>query len=270
MKIYITGSTGFLGKSIVELLPQHNYYKYKRGESVIDTLNNLKPDIIIHSAGEIYNESQMYVSNIKLTESILDWVKVNDVKMIYFGSSSEYGIVNKPMNESMECIPVTYYAASKLWGTQKCIQTSIDYNKDICVVRPFSVYGKNEPERRLIPTLRKKLIDKTDISLIKGDHDFIYIKDFVRCIELIIDSTKTKGEIFNVGSGISYSNADILNIMLKIINPSVASVKFLNDIKQCDSQTWICDTTKSYNILNFKCEYTVESGLKEFIYDYEN
>lgn len=270
MKIYITGSTGFLGKSIVELLPEHNYYKYKRGESVVNTLNNFKPDIIIHCAGEIYDETQMYISNIKLTEDIINWVKLNDVKMIYFGSSSEYGIVSEPMSEDMTCIPITYYAASKLWGTQKCIQTSIDFNKDICVVRPFSVYGKNEPEKRLIPTIRKKLINQNDISLIKGNHDFIYIKDFVRCIDLIIKSTKTKGEIFNVGSGISFSNTEIFNMMFNIINPACASVKFVNETKRCDSPTWVCNTTKAYNILQFKCEYTVENGLKEFIYDYEN
>jgi UDP-glucose 4-epimerase len=271
MKIFITGSTGFLGKSIMQFLPEHEYFCYKRGTDICKSLQQFKPDVIIHSAGEIYDELKMYESNVFLTHSILEWVAKNEMhKMIYFGSSSEYGIANKAMAEHHVCKPVSLYAATKLIGTQKCIEYAAKYNKDICVIRPFSVFGINEPGRRLIPTLLRSLKSNCKITLIKGYHDFIYIKDFIRCVDLAIKSSKTQGQIFNAGSGVSYSNEVILNKMKHILNIHNCSVEYINKVKTCDSQLWLCDVSKSHDILNFSCAYTVDQGLTECTYLHEN
>lgn len=271
MKIFLTGSTGFLGKSIMQFLKEHEYFCYQRGTDIFAMLNSFKPHVIIHSAGEIYNELEMYKSNVLLTNDILQWVSKNNItKMIYFGSSSEYGITNNAMSEHNECIPVSMYALTKLTGTQNCLKYAKQYEKDICVIRPFSVFGINEPEKRLIPTLLKNLKNKQQITLIKGNHDFIYIKDFVRCVELAIASNCTKGEIFNAGSGQTYSNIDVLDKMKKILSIKDCKVEYLDKVKACDSQMWQCDTTKSKNVLGFTCNFTIDSGLEEYTYMHGN
>lgn len=272
MKIFITGSTGFLGKSICEQLP-YIFKKYKRGSNIKEDLDGFNPDVIIHSAAEIYNEIEMYSSNILLTRQILSWVKSKDVKMVYFGSSSEYGHTNKPMSETDVCIPTSFYGLTKLISTQECINTADKYDCNITVVRPFSVYGKNEPERRLIPTLRRNITNNLPVTLIKGVHDFIHINDFVHLIDIIIrcdDTSKTRGQIFNAGTGISHSNKDIYHIMKTFINPYHENVEYIDEFKKCDSPFWVCDNTKSKSVLNFESTITVEKGIFDYIYNYEH
>jgi UDP-glucose 4-epimerase len=266
MKIFITGSSGFLGKSIVQNLSKsYSFFLYKRGDNIIECLNQFKPNIIIHSAAEIYDETKMFNSNIKLTDTILSWVIRNDVKLLYFGSSSEYGKSDKPMNENDECIPCSYYAMSKLIGTMRCHEIATKYNKDISIIRPFSVYGPNEPSSRLIPTLYNNLTNNIPIRLIQGNHDFIHIEDFVSFINLIINSDPNYGEIYNVGTGKSYSNRDVLDLMIKIINPvTIPEIEYVDYKKQCDSDVWICDTTKMKEFYNFIPKYDLDFGLNQY------
>jgi len=270
MKIFLTGATGFLGKSIVEYLPNNEYCLYSRGENVTNKLNYFSPDVIIHSAGEIYNELEMYKSNILLTEDILNWVSVNDVKLIYFGSSSEYGKVDKHMSESDECFPVSMYALTKLLGTKRCQQLARLEFKDIKIIRPFSVFGPNEPERRLIPTLYNNLFKGLPIKIIEGSHDFVYIKDFIRAVETILNGPITYGQIYNVGSGTSYTNREVFHKMVNLMGIKNPDVTFINEKKKCDSEFWICDNSKIKKTFDFNFEYTLDSGLREYIYWKQN
>jgi len=266
-KIFLTGSTGFLGKAIKHFLPYYNFRCYTRGKNIVDELTNFAPDIIIHSAGEIYKQDEMFESNVILTLQILNYVKNNSIKkMIYFGSSSEYGKKNKQMSESDNCIPESIYAATKLCGTGLCHAYSREYNKDICIVRPFSVYGIFEPEHRLIPTLYRKFKNNEHVDLIHGNHDFIYIRDFIELIDIIINSdTKlTKGDVINAGTGISYTNIEVAEVFCKILKTEL-KITLHNKIKEVDSEIWQCDSTHTATRYNFIPKYNLENGLKDYI-----
>lgn len=262
MKIFITGASGFLGKSIIQYLPEYEYYQYCRGDDVKKCLEEYQPNIIIHSAGEIYNNDLMFNSNVLLTLDILDWVKRNPVKLLYFGSSSEYGKTDKPMAESDKCNPCTQYATTKLWGTTLCRAISNKYNSDIAIIRPFSVYGPNEPNHRLIPTIFNNIETNKKIKLIDGFHDYIYIEDFVRFVDLIMNFGKFHGEIFNIGSGYSYSNFEIYHKILELFDTDHHPVEFCDSVKECDSPIWVCDTSKVRHRFNFIPKFDIDNGLK--------
>lgn len=266
MRIFITGSTGFLGKAILHYLPQYDYYCYKRGDDVTKLLQSFAPDVIIHSAGEIYNEETMFNSNVILTLDILNYVKQHDIKkMIYFGSSSEYGKTEYAMQEIDVCNPQTLYAATKTCGTVLCQAYARTYDKDICVVRPFSVYGPFEPSHRLIPTLYRKILKDEQVDLIKGYHDFIYIEDFVEIVKTLLyaDKTISKADVINAGSGVEYSNLEVA-VMFSIVLSKKLQYNLLDKVKQCDSHTWIADTNHLNNTYNLKTKFSLEDGLKAY------
>ena len=184
MKIFLTGASGYLGSNIVKYI-DGIYFTYKRGNDILKDLNSFKPDYIIHSAAEIYKKELMFDSNVILTYNILEYVKQNPhIKMIYIGSSSEYGKVLTKMSETTPINSYSIYAATKSCGALLCQAYAREFDLDICIVRPFSVYGTNEPRHRLIPTLFNNIIENKGVSIIKGQHDFIYIEDFIRLINI--------------------------------------------------------------------------------------
>jgi nucleoside-diphosphate-sugar epimerase len=182
--------------------------------------------------------------------------------MIYFGSTSEYGKVKTEMKETDFCNPETLYAATKTCGTVLAQSYARTYDKDICVVRPFSIYGVFEPEHRLVPTLYRKITNGEEVSLIEGYHDFFYIEDFTNLIELVLNSEKekTKADILNAGSGISYSNLEIAHIFSKVLDKDLKCV-LLDKVKECDSPVWKADVTHILQKYNFKSNFTLEKGL---------
>lgn len=268
MKIFLTGGTGFLGKAITQFLKQHQYFLYKRGDDIKSCLDAFSPDVIIHSAGEIYKEELMISSNILLTYSILEYLKQhNTIKMLYFGSSSEYGKKQTAMKETDCCDPQNMYAATKIAGTVLCQAYARTYDCDVCIIRPFSVYGDYEPDHRLIPTLYRKITANETINLIQGTHDFIYIVDFVELVNKIICSSKslTQANIVNGGTGICYTNVEVAETFARVLNKPV-HYNLTNQYKLCDSPIWVCDGNFSKSQYGFSAKYTLETGLVSYKY----
>lgn len=264
MKIFLTGSTGYLGSNILNKV-DGEVYCYNRGDDIKKSLNDFQPDCIIHCAGEIYKHEDMFKSNVILTYDILEYLKQNrQIKMIYIGSSSEYGKVNFEMSEKDIMNPYNMYASTKSCATLLCQSYAREFDIDICVLRPFSIYGNNEPEHRLIPTIYRNIINNQKTTLIKGMHDFVYIDDFIRLINILLNSTDTKADIVNCGTGSSFSNLEVFNIMSQLLDTKT-EVEVLDQLKPQDSEFWRCDTFHAKHKYNFICDYSFKIGLSEFI-----
>lgn len=266
MKIFLTGESGFLGKNINEKFQkEHEIFLYKRGMDINKELLKVKPDIIIHSAAEIYDSNKMFDSNIKLTYDILTYCSKNKInKLIYFGSSSEYGKTHKKMSEKKLINPESLYAATKSCGTLLCQAFSRVYNFNCYIIRPFSIYGKHEPKHRLIPTIFKKAFSEEKLIITHGWHDFFYIKDFLKIINIILNNNETAtGDILNAGYGKQFSNEEVVKKIEKITNKKI-KYEIKNNIKKEDSKTWICDTSLLREKYNFFPEYNFNQGLQEY------
>lgn len=261
--IYLTGATGFLGKSIYSA-SKEEFHCYYRDEPL--QLEEVKPDLIIHCAGEIYDTKQMFESNIVLTNKILEYCAKSKCPIIYIGSSSEYGKLKTSMSEEVTPEPETVYAATKLCGTALCQGYSRQFDFDCAIVRPFSVYGPLEPKHRLIPTLFDAASYGYEVSLIKGNHDFIYINDFLYLLNKLTAKLKGKrGNIFNFGTGIQTTNLGVLKLVEKVTKKKI-NYTLKNEWKKQDSKIWKSDTYLTNTVLG-KPLYSLKDGLKEMYYE---
>lgn len=266
MKIAISGTTGFIGKNLAESFSQHQILHINRVDAY-GSLNIFNPNIIIHCAAEIYDSDAMFDSNVLLTKQYLDWLKDNPVaRMIQIGSSSEYGPVSRATKETDMINPIDMYQATKGMATLLCQGYARSYNLDIRIVRPYSVYGKYEKHHRLFPKLWKAFMLNEPMTLHDGAHDFIYINDFIRGIDLIIKDKKNKpGEIINFGSGYQYTNSEVLHMFNKITGKSAPVTEVGVMAKPFETATWVCDTTYAKTEYNFTCEYNLENGIRDFL-----
>jgi nucleoside-diphosphate-sugar epimerase len=267
MKFFITGTTGFLGKSLKEHFEQsHTVGEYTRGTSMTATLSVNKPDVIIHCAGEIYNADKMFATNVAMVEEILEWVKRNpDTRLIQIGSSSEYGIMSRASNETDAVNPVDVYQATKGAASLLCQGYARQFGLKTLVARIYSGYGVHERPHRLFPRLYRAFFENESMTLYDGVHDFIYIKDFIRGIELVLNTPWPAGEIVNFGSGVQYTNLEVLQAW-ETVTGRTAPVTYEDRLaKAYESKIWLCDTSYAKMQYKFQTEYSLTEGIEDFI-----
>ena len=266
MKIFLTGTQGFIGHNLLEFYHGHEIFEHRRYMDIGAKLDYFKPDLIIHCAAEIYKPDDMWKSNIVMLYDILDYVKSNpNTKLIHIGSSSEYGPVPRAAAETDRINPVDMYQATKGAGTLLCQGYARQYKLDIAVARAYSVYGKYEKPHRLFPRLWRAFQLDQPMKLFHGYHDFIYIDDFVRGIDIIRQADKPVGDIINLGSGLQYSNQDVLDLFEKVSGRKAPVEVVPSMAKEFESEVWLCNTTYAKEQYGFETTITLEQGIKDFL-----
>jgi len=227
MRIIVTGSKGFIGSKLVPRLKHDGYdvleLDISDGVDVTDW-DQLKSyssfDCVIHLACLTYVPDSykipqdFYRVNVLGTLNMLELCRLNNANMI-FASSYVYGVPDYlPIDENHPVNAFNPYAQSKLIGEQLCQGYHRDFNVPVIIFRPFNIYGKGQKEDFLIPSIIKQASSGT-VSLkdSRPKRDFIYIDDVIDAYCKAIEYEIDEFNIFNIGSGKSYSISEILEII---------------------------------------------------------
>ena len=251
-KILVTGYNGFIGRNLVNELISKKYQVIgvsNKGEKEKQGLIQIRKDIrkldesqlprgishIVHLAAITdisycqQNPSECIDINVKGTQNMLEISRKINAKFLYVSTSHVYGTpIKLPIKENHPCNPSSIYASSKLAAEILCKSFAESYQMDLSIVRLFSIYGPHSPPHLVITKIIKYILSENEIRLgnLFPKRDFLYVKDAVNAIELIL--RKTKGfTVYNVGSGKSYSIRQICNISNEInkINIPILSIK---------------------------------------------
>lgn len=283
LKIVITGASGFVGSNIARHLGKDNEVigltrsaggwrtKGIKVEHLdicdriktIDLLRKLRPDVLIHCAvyGGYHFEKdteKVIKTNILGTLNLLD-ASENTSLFINTGSSSEYGIKQKPMKESDTLEPNTDYAMSKALVSN--LLHAGKYANKVTTLRLFSVYGYYEEKHRLIPTLLCSLINRERAKLSNPENvrDFVFVEDVSRAYEKVIkESDKiNSGEIFNVGSGVQSKISEVVEML------GIDAIWNNEEREPEKKRVWQADITKIKNEIGWMPETTLKEGLEK-------
>jgi GDP-L-fucose synthase len=186
MKILITGSNGYIGKTLNKAFKdKHDITLLTRQIVDMCDSNQLKQffnkkhfDVVIHCAikggGRLdIDDSTVLDKNLKMYYNLVD-NEHHFNKLLYFGSGAEkqntfYGLSKKVINESIK-------------------------NKDkFHNIRILNVFDENELDYKFIKSNIRKYMNKQDIEIFQNKQmDFFYMPDFINLIDYCINNNIPK------------------------------------------------------------------------------
>lgn len=267
-KILITGSSGFVGKNLIEFYAdKYQVVVLSKQDDLSSILKYHRPQTIINAAASIYDYPSMFYSNVFLVNSLIEYVKETGSRLIQIGSSAEYGKKAFATKEIDSLEPVTFYAGTKAAATLMCSSAAMEFNLPIIIARPYSLYGNYEKPYRLFSKLYEAFVNNAEMVLTEAYHDFIYIKDFIRGLDKLITSTDwICGDIINFGSGVQTSNTEVLDEFIKIFGSKPNCIVLDKESsKPFESRIWLCDTMYAKDQYGFVTEYSLSDGIKDLI-----
>tara|TARA_R100001015_G_C4628168_1_gene188183 strand:- start:1010 stop:1888 length:879 start_codon:yes stop_codon:yes gene_type:complete len=288
-KVLVTGAAGFIGSNLVDRLMRDGYdtvcldinengHWNKLANNYIGDISDSKlvnelmvgVDYVFHMAADvsiqdaIENPVHCYETNVSAMINVLEAAKNNQVKNFIFSSTSAiYKCKFMVQSEESEVLPtLNPYACSKYAGEDLCRMYSKLYGLHTTILRYFNVYGNRQhstgnyaPVLGLFLKQKKQGLPLTITGTGKQRRDFIHVSDVVSANISSAEKNKISGELFNVGSGVSYS----INEISKMISDNSSYIKErsgevfatqaiidkisnkLGWIPKVDLQTWIME-----------------------------
>ena len=273
-KILVTGHEGVIGTHLIKKLTNCEVITDSINGKRVNLQNNEEVmkiesvDIVIHLAGKTEKNlewEEYFENNIIGTLNILKYCVEKNIKKIIFVSSYVYGDPKYlPIDEQHPINPHNLYTKSKFLGEELCKKFSEMYDLNVTVLRPFNIFTGSINKNNLISNLISSIDSKKRITIINKNskRDFLHIDDFIEII-LKIKDIDFKFEVFNAGSGISFSFEQIIEIIEKNtltqlnLEYKKKDESFIQDIKS--------DNSKIEKLLNWKPKITLEEGLQKLL-----
>ncbi|OGG53703.1 hypothetical protein A2851_02345 [Candidatus Kaiserbacteria bacterium RIFCSPHIGHO2_01_FULL_53_29] len=153
----------------------------------------------------------------------------------YSGALEAFGKLPLPTPEDVPLViadphnPRWSYAGTKLIGEQLFIHYAKAYNFRMSIVRPHNFYGPRSGHH-VVPDVLERIRARTDPFPIYGAEEtrsFCYIEDAVEAIQIVMESQKTDGGTYHIGSNVETKIGDLVEEIFKLSNwrPNKLDVK---------------------------------------------
>lgn len=251
-------------------------------EKTATAIAEIKPNIVFHLAASasvaksFEDPLDALMNNTSSELNILEGIRkaeLTDTKVIIVSSAQVYGFVSEeelPVTEQTSFKPDSPYAVSKITQEYLSLQYFYAYQLPIIRVRPFNHLGP-----RLSPMFSVSRFAKTIAEIEKGKmepvlhvgnmsskRDFTDVRDIIRAYVLAEEKGKP-GDVYNVGTGKSYSMQEVLDKLLSLATVKIAVETDQSLFRPSDIPELRCDASKLMKQTGWKPEITLEQSLQD-------
>lgn len=237
MIFVITGASSFLGKEMINFLLSEGHQVFavcrpnSKGLTKLPNSENLKivlaempayknlqdqinyADIFINLSWQgtdhdSRNLKDIQEENIRYSsDAIYAASKMGCKLFVESGSQAEYGTCLDKITEETPCAPFSDYGRAKLAIKEKGFELAEVLDIKYLHLRIFSLFGETDHPWTLIMSCLKKMLvnEQVDLSPCTQKWNFLYVKDAVKQICLLIEFALRNGdfihEVYNIASG---------------------------------------------------------------------
>src|SRR3989338_5207973 len=275
MKYIVTGSTGFLGKALINKLNQlgHDTFSYDitsgydicNQTQLEDVINLFKPDAVIHLAAvanlNIYQDDIAIGEKINIggTRSVLSVCDEHNIRLLFASTCCAYGNTTEyPSTETSPLCTKEPYALSKIISENDILKS----NKSHCCMRFATFFGPDMRQALACGSFMHSIHHETPITLHgsgKQTRTLTYIDDIVSGI-ITIAATPPKYNIVNITTTESVSVLDMIRAAEECVGKKACIIMGEDREHQTFREDISNERLKS---LGWKCENTFEEGMKE-------
>ena len=211
-KIFLTGVSGFVGKSIFKKLSKkYDIYAPERKDLDLLNLNQLKVlisdqkfDWIINCAVKGGRRTKKdtpedFFNNIVSLDNLLNFVN-SDCKLITFSSGAEF------------------HKQNDFYGLSKKICSSIIKDKqNIKNLRIYNIFGELGMKDSFVYSTIEKALKEEDVVIWEDiEFDIYYIQDLINLIELLIENNTKEYQEIDCVYPIKYKLSDIATLIKEL------------------------------------------------------
>ena len=201
------------------------------------------------------------------TRMLIDICKGYGISRFVFASTcSVYGASDYLVDELTPPAPISVYAETKV-ASEQLLKEAVTSNFNPVVLRLGTLFGLSPRARfdLVVNVLTARAAVTGNITIFNGEQwrPFLHVADAARAFVLALeaDSKLVSGEVFNVGD---YA----LNLRLSEVSAKIVALipgLKVTHVENGDKRNYRASFDKIHTRLDFRCERTLESGIREIL-----
>ncbi len=244
-----------------------------------------KVDVIFHIAGcastikSFDDPAADLKTNVLGTINIINAaIKYRVKRVLYASSMTAYGVPDAlPVKEKSSTVPISYYGITKFSGERYVMATGerndLPFKINTTAFRMFNVYGRRQsltnPYQGVVSIFIGNAARGEAITVFgdgKQSRDYVNIKDVAAAWTGAINSRKSFGRVFNLGSGTRISVNRLIDYILKGFGKSRKNYKIVyRPVRPGDQRHMQADISKAKRLLNWKPGVLFRDGIADVI-----
>lgn len=313
MRVLVTGIDGFVGSHAAEsllakpgvevhgtvidpsLLPNIEHLKQALHlhtinildrNRVVELLDEIKPDRIIHLAGQAFVPAAYSdpvstfqvntLGGIHVLEGVrvLAEIKKHSATVLIVSTGEVYGrVAHLPITEEFPLTPNNPYAASKAAIDIIAQQYQRSFGLSVIVVRPFNHVGPRQSPvfvcsdfaRQVAAVAAGRRENTIRVGNIDAKRDFTDVRDVINAYWLLLEQSKSG--VYNICSGKPIAVSEVLNALIRIAGVNVNIVPETDRLRSYDISVVYGSNEKLLNATGWTPAIPLEQTLRD-VYEY--
>jgi dTDP-L-rhamnose 4-epimerase len=175
-----------------------------------------------------------------------------------------------PTPEWKEPALASVYALSKYDQERMCLVLGGAYNVPTVALRFFNVFGTRQalsnPYTGVLAIFAARYLNQRPPVIFEDGcqrRDFVSVQDIAQACRLALEVPEAAGEVFNVGSGRSYTISEVASKLARVMGCSAIEPTITGEYRRGDIRHCFADITKARTILGYAPKVMLEDGLEE-------